>query len=135
MPPRPVICMFRHIKKHTSFHLRRVASLFPSYFIVSSPFLTATNFHNSYLINIAPTPVPTATSIIQSPWSKEAIFALLGILVVILIPCLGFLLKLCIAYYTKPKSRVERSTPGMMSNYENTTRLWDTWLITYTLSD
>ena len=44
------------------------------------------------------TPIPTSTgtssySIASSPWTKEALFGLISILVAVLVPCIGMLVK------------------------------------------
>ncbi|OAL01436.1 hypothetical protein IQ06DRAFT_141266 [Phaeosphaeriaceae sp. SRC1lsM3a] len=47
--------------------------------------------------NVATT-VDQATSSVTDPaWSKESLFGLLSVLAVFLLPCLGLLLRLCIA--------------------------------------
>jgi len=51
-------------------------------------------------------------SITQPQWSKEALFGLLSILVVILLPALGLLLRICIAKY-RPVRPFDVSTAGM----------------------
>lgn len=57
---------------------------------------------------------PRDSSIHDSGWSKEAVFALLGVLVVVLVPCIAFLAKLLvstlISRYFRPQRRQNNGT-------------------------
>lgn len=75
---------------------------------------------------MAPTPLETvAASALESSlahhglqWSKEEIFGLLGVLCVVLVPCLGFALK-CFIAKCWSASRRERRHPGAFLSVAN----------------
>lgn len=50
----------------------------------------------------------------DSGWSKEALFGLLGILAILIVPCVGLLLKACFRAYAsqflKPKLSIHSGT-------------------------
>ena len=53
-------------------------------------------------------------AIASSHWSKESLFALLGVLTVVLVPCVGILLKTWLARRRAPRFR-RRDLNGMRS--------------------
>lgn len=58
---------------------------------------------------LTPTPDQTIT---DPEWSKESLFALLGVVIVVLIPCLGMLLKMVIV-----KRRASKSSSKQVEGY------------------
>jgi hypothetical protein len=76
----------------------------------------------THSLAMAPTPLETAAasaalgmSSVQrnAHWSKEELFGLLGVICVVLVPCLGFALKCFMVRYWSGR-RCERRLPGMI---------------------
>jgi len=44
-------------------------------------------------------------SLADGSWSKEALFGLLGLILIVAVPCIGVLLKLCLFRYGIPRYR------------------------------
>jgi hypothetical protein len=94
------------VLQHTTKSIRvlpMVAMLLPSN---NCTYLSYTFVDSSILIRRSATTFDDTgtSSITQSSWSKEAIFGLLGVLVVLIVPCLGFLLRLCVMRLRLSKS-------------------------------
>lgn len=55
----------------------------------------------TFLVTTVPSSAPEY-SLADGNWSKEVLFGLLGLILIVVVPCIGVLLKLCLSRYGIP---------------------------------